>query len=105
MENSVVSQEKGLQDSRHQTNIIAAEGFRPMKENGIISTDQIMQRGEKRQILFFHIKGKKSYFLKRIKAVDFRINRIPNVEIKVETMQNRRFSFLVDLDMKMNTPL
>ena len=71
-----------------------------MKENGIISTDQIMQRGEKRQILFFHIKGKKSYFLKRIKA-----NRIPNVEIKVETMQNRRFSFLVDLDMKMNTPL
>ena len=68
-----------------------------MKENGIISTDQIMQRGEKRQILFFHIKGKK--------PLDFRINRIPNVEIKVETMQNRRFSFLVDLDMKMNTPL
>ena len=58
-------------------NIIAAEGFRPMKENGIISTDQIMQRGEKRQILFFHIKGKKSYFLKRIKAVGFQNQQNP----------------------------
>lgn len=60
-----------------QTNIIAAEGFRSMKENGIISTDQIMQRGEKRQILFFHIKGKKSYFLKRIKAVGFQNQQNP----------------------------